>query len=83
MLTGLPGTAEILRTEPFGPIVPILPFTDEDAMLEQANGFEFGLSAYVFTNDSARQRRLKDALHFGSIGLNDVVTHIPEVPLGG
>lgn len=28
VLTGLPGTAEILRTEPFGPVVPILPFTD-------------------------------------------------------
>ncbi len=83
VLTGLPGAAEILRAEPFGPVVPILPFTDEDAMLEQANGLEFGLSAYVFTNDAARQRRLKDALHFGSVGLNDVVTHIPEVPLGG
>lgn len=83
VLTGLPGTAEILRTEPFGPVVPILPFTDEEAMLEQANGLEFGLSAYVFTDDPTRQRRLKDALHFGSVGLNDVVTHIPEVPLGG
>lgn len=52
-------------------------------MLEQANELEFGLSAYVFTNDAARQRRLKDTLQFGSIGLNDVVTHPPEVPLGG
>ena len=83
MLTNLPSTAEILRNEPFGPVVPILPFTDEDAMLDEANGLEFGLSAYVFTNDPVRQRRLKDALDFGSVGLNDVVTHIPEVPLGG
>ncbi len=83
VLTNLPSTAEILRNEPFGPVVPILPFTDEDAMLDEANGLEFGLSAYVFTNDPVRQRRLKDALDFGSVGLNDVVTHIPEVPLGG
>ena len=83
VLTDVPGDAEILRSEPFGPVAPILPFTDEDAMLEQANGLEFGLSAYVFTNDAARQRRMKDALQFGSIGLNDVVTHPPEVPLGG
>lgn len=83
VLTDVPGDAEIVRSEPFGPIAPILPFTDEAAMLEQANGLEFGLSAYVFTNDAVRQRRLKDALHFGSIGLNDVVTHPPEVPLGG
>ncbi len=83
VLTDVPGGAEILRSEPFGPVAPILPFTDEAAMLEQANSLEFGLSAYVFTEDAARQRRLKDALQFGSVGLNDVVTHPPEVPLGG
>ena len=83
VLTDVPGDAEILRSEPFGPVAPILPFTDEDAMLEQANRLEFGLSAYVFTTDATRQRRLKDALQFGSVGINDVVTHPPEVPLGG
>ena len=83
VLTDVPAEAEILRSEPFGPVAPILPFTDEAAMLEQANGLEFGLSAYVFTHDAARQRRLKDALQFGSVGVNDVVTHPPEVPLGG
>jgi succinate-semialdehyde dehydrogenase / glutarate-semialdehyde dehydrogenase len=83
VLLDVPASAEILRYEPFGPVAPILPFTDDDAMLDVANGLEFGLSAYVFTNDAARQRRLKDGLQFGSIGLNDVVTHPPEVPLGG
>jgi succinate-semialdehyde dehydrogenase/glutarate-semialdehyde dehydrogenase len=83
IITDVPAEAEILHSEPFGPIVPILPFADEPAMLERANGLEFGLSAYVFTNDTARQRRLRDALEYGSIGVNDVVTHPPEVPLGG
>ena len=83
VLTNVPSDAEILRQEPFGPVVPILPFNDEASMLERANGLEFGLSAYVFTNDAARQRRMKDALRFGTVGLNDVVTHLPEVPLGG
>ena len=69
--------------EPFGPVAPILSFPDEAAMLDQANSLEFGLSGYVFTNDAVRQRRLKDALQFGSVGINDVVTHPPEVPLGG
>lgn len=75
--------ADILRQEPFGPVVPIIPFKEEAAMLAQANGLEFGLSAYVFTQDAARQRRLKDALQFGSIALNDSLTHLAEVPLGG
>jgi succinate-semialdehyde dehydrogenase / glutarate-semialdehyde dehydrogenase len=83
VITDVPGSAEILHSEPFGPVAPILSFTDDDTMLQQANGLEFGLSAYVFTHDSTRQRRLKDALQYGSIGVNDVVTHAPEVPLGG
>lgn len=83
VMTDVPDGSEILRSEPFGPIVPILPFSDEDSMLEQANGLEFGLSAYVFTNDAERQRRLKDSLQYGTVGLNEFVTHLPEVPLGG
>jgi succinate-semialdehyde dehydrogenase / glutarate-semialdehyde dehydrogenase len=83
VLTDVPDDAAILTQEPFGPVAPILPFTDEQTMLSAANGLEFGLSAYVFTQDPLRQRRLKDALDFGSVGVNDVVTHPPEVPLGG
>jgi succinate-semialdehyde dehydrogenase / glutarate-semialdehyde dehydrogenase len=83
IITNVPDDAEILHAEPFGPVVPILPFHDEEDMLSRANGLEYGLSAYVFTHDSKRQTRLKDALQFGSVGINDVVTHPPEVPLGG
>ncbi len=83
VITGLPAHARILREEPFGPLAPILPFSDEAAMLAQANGLEFGLSAYVFSNDAARQRRLAAALRYGAVGINDVVTHHPEVALGG
>lgn len=83
VLTDVPDDAEILSTEPFGPVAPILPFTDEAAMLERANALEYGLSAYVLTDDVRRGERLKDALRFGTVGINDVPTHLPEVPLGG
>jgi succinate-semialdehyde dehydrogenase/glutarate-semialdehyde dehydrogenase len=83
VLTDVPDDAAVLREEPFGPIVPILPFSDEAAMLEKANGLEFGLSAYVFTNDAARRERLTDALQYGAIGINGSLTHRPEAPLGG
>lgn len=83
VMTDVPDSAEILHAEPFGPVAPILSFSDEDEMLARANGLEFGLSAYVFTNDGTRQRRLTDALHYGTVGVNEFVTHLPEVPLGG
>ncbi|MCF0051686.1 NAD-dependent succinate-semialdehyde dehydrogenase [Dyadobacter sp. LJ53] len=83
VLTDLPMDAKVLHEEPFGPLLPIVPFTNDDDVLRLANGLEFGLSAYIFTNDSQRQQKLKDGLQYGAVGINDVVTHHPEVPLGG
>lgn len=83
VLTEVPADARILKEEPFGPVAPILRFDDEEQMLREANGLEYGLSAYLFTNDARRQRRLSDALQVGTLGINDVPTHLPEVPLGG
>ncbi|MGQ9368404.1 NAD-dependent succinate-semialdehyde dehydrogenase [Azospirillum sp. ST 5-10] len=83
VLTGVPEDAAILHEEPFGPVAPILPFTDETAMLERANGLEFGLASYVVTHDSDRRRRLADALDYGVVGMNGPVTHHPEAALGG
>jgi succinate-semialdehyde dehydrogenase/glutarate-semialdehyde dehydrogenase len=83
VLADVPAEAAILHEEPFGPVAPILPFTDEAAMLEAANALEFGLSAYAFTHDGARQRRLVDALQYGAVAVNGSLTHQPEAPLGG
>jgi succinate-semialdehyde dehydrogenase / glutarate-semialdehyde dehydrogenase len=83
VLAEIPKDAEVLHAEPFGPLALIIPYNDETAMIEEANGLEFGLSAYVFTHEEERRSRLKDALQFGTIGLNDVPSHPPEAPLGG
>ncbi|MBY5416459.1 NAD-dependent succinate-semialdehyde dehydrogenase [Rhizobium leguminosarum] len=83
VLTNVSDEAALLQEEPFGPVAPILPFRDEAAMLEAANGLEFGLSAYVFTHDGKRQRRLVDALQYGAVSVNSSLTHLPEAPLGG
>ena len=83
VLTNVPADAKILHEEPFGPVAPILRFGDEAEMLDRANGLPFGLSGYLFTDDPVRQRRLSDALKVGTLGVNDVQTHLPEVPLGG
>lgn len=83
VLTELTVDAAILREEPFGPVAPILPFVDEDEMLRQANGLEFGLASYVLTEDAARSRRLTDRLDYGAVSVNGALTHLPEAPLGG
>ena len=79
----VPEDAAILHEEPFGPVAPILGFSEEHEMLERANGLEFGLASYIFSNDVARQRRLTDALEYGVVGVNGPLTHHPEAALGG
>lgn len=83
VLINVPDEAAILHEEPFGPVVPILPFTDEADMLARANGLEFGLASYIVTNDVRRERRLTAALDYGVVGVNGMVMHYPEAPLGG
>lgn len=83
VLADVPDEAAVLHEEPFGPVAPILPFTDEAEMLEKANGLEFGLASYVFTNDARRQRRLTKTLECGVVRINGPLTHHPEAALGG
>ena len=83
VLTDVSPDARIMHEEPFGPVAPIVRFEDETAVLAAANSLPFGLGGYFFTNDAARQRRLSNGLQVGTVGVNDVPTHLPEVPLGG
>jgi succinate-semialdehyde dehydrogenase / glutarate-semialdehyde dehydrogenase len=83
VIADVPDDAAVLHEEPFGPVAPIIPFTDETDMLRKANSLEFGLASYVITNDVRRQRRLTDALDYGVVGVNGPLTHHPEASLGG
>jgi len=73
----------IAREEIFGPIAPVIPFTDTDAMIEQANDTEMGLMGYVFTNDLGRGLSVSERIEAGMIGLNRGGVSDPAAPFGG
>jgi lactaldehyde dehydrogenase/glycolaldehyde dehydrogenase len=62
--------AAAMRQEIFGPVVPTLRFTDFEEALRYANDSDYGLSAYVYTQDLKRLMRLVDGLNFGEIYFN-------------
>ncbi|MCI0148889.1 NAD-dependent succinate-semialdehyde dehydrogenase [Paraburkholderia sediminicola] len=89
VLADVPGSAHIMKEEPFGPIVVLNRFTDLDAVLREANGLPYGLAAYAFTRDGALAHRLSMQLEAGMIGINTFALGAPdaigapETPFGG
>ena len=75
--------SDILREEIFGPVVTIVPFTDEADAVAKANDTEYGLVSYVFTRDLARGLRLVESLQTGMMGLNVGVVSNAAAPFGG
>jgi succinate-semialdehyde dehydrogenase/glutarate-semialdehyde dehydrogenase len=83
VLTDVRPDSAILREEIFGPVAPIVTFTDEAEAVRLANDTEFGLVAYVYTGDLARGLRVSEALEAGMVGLNRGLVSDPAAPFGG
>lgn len=71
------------REETFGPVAPVFMFTDEAEAVAMANDTEFGLAAYIFTRDAARQWRVPEALEYGMVGINTGLISNEVAPFGG
>jgi succinate-semialdehyde dehydrogenase / glutarate-semialdehyde dehydrogenase len=83
VLTDVPKTARMADEEIFGPVAPLTPFTGEDEVVAAANDTEYGLVAYVYTNDLRRALRVAESLESGMVGLNQGVVSNPAAPFGG
>lgn len=83
VLRDVPSDADIVMTEIFGPVAPIVTWTDEDEMLRQVNATEFGLAAYVFAGELQRAMRIGEAIDAGMVGINRGLVSDPSAPFGG
>ena len=83
VLLDVPRDAEILGEEIFGPVAPIITFTDEVDAIRMANDTEYGLVSYVYTRDLARGLRISERLDSGMVGLNRGLVSDPAAPFGG
>ena len=83
VIEGLAPSSSLNLEEIFGPVVTIAPFATEQAAIELANGTRYGLTASVFTGDSARASRVARALKAGTIWINCWLVRDVRVPFGG
>jgi succinate-semialdehyde dehydrogenase / glutarate-semialdehyde dehydrogenase len=83
VLADVPGNARVLDEEIFGPVAPVKGFTSEDEAIAAANDTEYGLVAYVFTQDINRAFRVIERLDTGMIGFNQGMVSNVGAPFGG
>ena len=75
----------VMQEEIFGPILPIISFTNLDEALAKVKEREKPLSCYVFTSSYAIQHKIENELSFGGGAINDAIMHISndKMPFGG
>jgi aldehyde dehydrogenase (NAD+) len=82
LFTDVSNDMAIAREEVFGPVLSVIPFTDEDEAIRIANDTEYGLAATVWTADIKRALRLSRALRAGTVGVNGYQLE-PHAAFGG
>jgi aldehyde dehydrogenase (NAD+) len=76
---------EIMKEEIFGPILPVIPFTNLESVLQEIKTRPRPLALYLFSKNSALQKQILTEVSFGGGCINDVLMHIctPLLPFGG
>ncbi len=83
VLDNVPANADIATTEIFGPVAAITRFTTQAEAVEKANDTEFGLAAFVFTQDLDRAINVAESLETGMVGINNGLLSNIAAPFGG
>ena len=83
LLSGVTSEMLIYREETFGPVAAVIPFDEEDDVIAMANDTDYGLAAYVYTQNLSRALRTFEDLNFGIIGINDINPTSAAAPFGG
>lgn len=75
----------LMKEEIFGPILPILTYTDQNQLWAFLRKKEKPLAAYLFTTSQDDKRQFKNQLSFGGGCINDTLMHVanPNLPFGG
>ena len=83
VLTEVADDCRMMTEEPFGPIAPIVPFTDLQEVVARANATAYGLAAYAFTKSAATAARIAESIDSGMVSINHFGIGPTETPFGG
>jgi acyl-CoA reductase-like NAD-dependent aldehyde dehydrogenase len=83
VMEGLPNTARMCREEIFGPVLALLPWSDEMDLIAQCNDNDYGLASGIWTRDYKAAWRIGRALQTGTVWVNTYKLFSVSTPFGG
>ncbi len=83
LLTDVNKDMPVFTEETFGPVLPLIRFSDEQEAIELANLTELGLSGSIWTSDVERGIRIARHIETGAMFVNGIPKSDPRVPFGG
>lgn len=83
VLKNVTAEMDIFTEETFGPVAPIVTFSSEEELLKVVNHDEYGLAAYMYSNNMSRVIRMTESLEYGMVGVNDPLPFVVQSPFGG
>ena len=83
VMEGLPNTARMCREEIFGPVLALLPWSDETDLIAQCNDNDYGLASGIWTRDYKAAWRIGRALQTGTVWVNTYKLFSVSTPFGG
>jgi aldehyde dehydrogenase (NAD+) len=83
VLSNIKPNMRVWKEEVFGPVLPIVTFETEEEAVRLANDTEYGLGAYIFTEDIEKYRRVARQIQAGNIAHNNAWYLSPKTPFGG
>lgn len=83
VITGLKNSDSVCQEEIFGPVLVVMSFEDEEALIQDANNSVYGLSAGIWTESYRKAWQLARALEAGTIWVNTYKKFSISTPFGG
>ncbi len=83
ILTEVTQQMDIVQTELFGPIAPVVRFKDDQELVSKANDTIYGLASYFYTSSLHRAFNIAEKLEFGMVGINEGIISNEVAPFGG